>query len=203
MTSRSKPDWHHEEAEIGLVVGIDEAGRGPWAGPVSAAAVILDPSAPGLPLDDSKKLSARSRSQLFDEIMTHHRVGIALASVEEIDELNILAASHLAMRRALAALGQPVPDMALVDGNRDPGLGIGTRLIIGGDGQSMSIAAASIMAKVTRDRIMDDLALTYPAYGFDRHKGYGTKAHYLALLEHGPCPVHRKTFAPIHKMLCQ
>jgi len=185
------------------VAGIDEAGRGPWAGPVTAAAVILNRKGPVAGLDDSKRLKPATRDRLFDLIVQHHRIGIGHASVEEIDRLNILAASHLAMARALEALGLPRPAYLLIDGNRDPGLGLPTSLIIGGDGLSLSIAAASIIAKVARDRIMDQLAITYPAYGFGKHKGYGTKAHQQALTDHGVSPVHRRSFAPIHKMLCQ
>jgi ribonuclease HII len=195
------PDDRIECAHGGLVVGLDEAGRGPWAGPVTAAAVILDPNQPIDGLDDSKRLTAAKREALAQQIYACARVGFGLADNDEIDQLNILAASQLAMRRALADLGAPAPDLALVDGNRDPNLGIPTRLIIGGDGISVSIAAASIIAKTKRDALMIDLARQFPGYGFDQHMGYGTKAHQQALDKLGPCPAHRKTFKPIHKIM--
>ena len=196
------PDDRFERSHYGLAVGLDEAGRGPWAGPVTAAAVILDSSQPIDGLDDSKRLTAAKRDALARQIYARARVGFGLADVNEIDQLNILAASQLAMRRALADLGAPFPDLALVDGNRDPGLGIATQLIIGGDGISVSIAAASIIAKTKRDEMMIDLAREFPGYGFDRHMGYGTRAHQIALAKLGPCAAHRKSFKPIHKMLC-
>jgi ribonuclease HII len=202
MTDRpSAPDNSLEAQHQGLVVGLDEAGRGPWAGPVVAAAVILDPKRPIDGLNDSKMLKAHQRQRLAAEIRMSNRVGLGLAQAEEIDTLNILEASLLAMRRALDDLGQPPPSLALVDGNRDPRLGIPTRLIVGGDGLSISIAAASIIAKVARDTIMVDLARDYPGYGFERHMGYGTKAHAEALSRLGICPAHRRSFKPIHKML--
>ena len=197
------PDDRYDRSHPGLVAGLDEAGRGPWAGPVTAAAVILDPNQPIDGLDDSKRLTAVKREALAAQIYARARVGFGLADTDEIDQFNILAASQLAMRRALADLGAPVPDLALVDGNRDPGLGIPTHLIIGGDGISVSIAAASIIAKTKRDGLMADLARQFPGYGFDQHMGYGTKAHQQALAQLGPCPAHRKTFKPIHKILCE
>jgi ribonuclease HII len=197
------PDDRFERTHMGLVVGLDEAGRGPWAGPVTAAAVILDPSRPIEGLNDSKRLTAARRAALAQQIYARARVGFGLADIDEIDQLNILAASQLAMRRALADLGAPKPDFALVDGNRDPSLGIPTQLIIGGDGLSVSIAAASIIAKTKRDILMIGLARQFPGYGFDKHMGYGTRAHQIALERLGPCPAHRKTFKPIHKILCE
>ena len=161
-------DDRYERSHPGIVVGLDEAGRGPWAGPVTAAAVILDPNRPIDGLDDSKRLTAAKREALAQEIYAQARVGFGLADIDEIDQLNILAASQLAMRRALADLGAPIPDRALVDGNRDPALGIPTQLIIGGDGISVSIAAASIIAKTRRDALMKDLARQFPGYGFDQ-----------------------------------
>jgi ribonuclease HII len=202
MTERPRaPDNSLEAQHQGLVVGLDEAGRGPWAGPVVAAAVILDPMRPLDGLNDSKMLKPHQRERLAGQIRATHRVGLGLASVDEIDALNILEASLLAMRRALEDLGAPSPSLALVDGNRDPRLGLATRLIVGGDGLSISIAAASIIAKVARDKIMADLARDYPGYGFERHMGYGTKAHAEALRRLGVCPAHRRSFKPIHKML--
>ena len=188
--------YEREMARRGFlaVCGIDEAGCGPLAGPVCAAAVILDPEDPIDGLNDSKKLSEKKRDALFPEIVARARAyGVAFASVEEIEELNILQARLLAMRRAAALLALP-PDCALVDGDRDPALSCETLLLTGGDGLSPSIAAASILAKVSRDRVMYELAEQYPQYGFDRHKGYGTAAHRAAILKYGPCPVHRPSF---------
>lgn len=182
------------EPGLGLVCGIDEAGRGPLAGPVCAAAVILPPDWEPEGLDDSKKLSPRQREALYGEI-TARALGwsVAFASVREIDEINILQATFLAMRRALAGLPE-MPDLALVDGNRDPGLGIPTRCEVKGDGRYACIAAASVLAKVSRDRLMDLEEERFPQYGFARHKGYGTKLHTDALRAYGPCPIHRRSF---------
>lgn len=178
----------------GLICGVDEAGRGPLAGPVCAAAVILPPETVIEGLNDSKRLTEKRREALYDVICEQAiAYGIAMVSEQEIDELNILQATFLAMRRAVEQL-QPVPALVLVDGNRDPGLGIETQTVVGGDGKSANIAAASILAKVTRDRYMIGLAEEYPAYGFEVHKGYGTKRHYAAILEHGVTPVHRRSF---------
>lgn len=178
------------------VAGFDEAGRGPLAGPVFAAAVILpDPIPESLKgLADSKKLSAAQREALFDIIKAEALAwAITEASVQEIEELNILEASLLSMRRALQSL-KLQPDKALVDGNRDPRLGIPTELIVKGDSKEKCISAASILAKVARDARMMELHAQYPQYGFDKHKGYGTKVHTDAILKHGPSPVHRKLF---------
>ena len=174
--------------------GVDEAGRGPLAGPVCAAAVIL-PQGLVLPgLNDSKRLTEKQREALFDVIQEQAiTFGIAFATVEEIEEFNILGATFLAMRRAVEQL-DVVPALALVDGNRDPGLGIPTETVVKGDGKCADIAAASILAKVTRDRYMYEMADQYPQYGFEKHKGYGTKAHYAALREFGPSPIHRPSF---------
>ncbi|MGM9676954.1 MAG: ribonuclease HII [Butyricicoccus sp.] len=176
------------------VCGIDEAGRGPLAGPVVAAAVIL-PEGIQLPgVNDSKKITEKKREILFDFVKEHALAyGIGEASETEIDEINILQATFLAMRRAVEALQLPA-DYALVDGNRIQGLPIPAETVIGGDGKVLSIAAASILAKVTRDRYMRDMAAQYPEYGFEKHKGYGTKAHYSAIEQYGICPLHRKTF---------
>lgn len=176
------------------VCGIDEAGRGPLAGPVVAAAVIL-PEGIQLPgVNDSKKLTEKKREILFDFVKEHALAyGIGAADQTEIDEINILQATFVAMRRAVEALQRPA-DYALVDGNRIQGLSIPAETVIGGDGKVLSIAAASILAKVTRDRYMRDMAVQYPQYGFEKHKGYGTKAHYAAIEQYGICPLHRKTF---------
>ena len=182
------------EAGLGLVCGIDEAGRGPLAGPVCAAAVILPPDWEPEGLNDSKKLSQAKREALYEEITRGALVwSVAFASEKEIDEVNILQATFLAMRRALAGL-KTKPEFALVDGNRDPVLGIPTRCEVKGDGRYACIAAASILAKVSRDRLMDEMDAQYPQYGFQRHKGYPTKAHYEALSQFGPCPIHRRSF---------
>jgi ribonuclease HII len=178
----------------GLICGVDEAGRGPLAGPVCAAAVIL-PRGLDIPgLDDSKKLTEKRREALYD-VITESAVsyGIAFADHREIDELNILNATFLAMHRAIARL-DPKPTLALIDGNTVKGIGCNAKSIVGGDGKSASIAAASILAKVTRDRLMYKMAEEYPEYGFERHKGYGTKLHYEALRQYGASPIHRKTF---------
>lgn len=176
------------------ICGVDEAGRGPLAGPVCAAAVIL-PAGIEIPgLNDSKKLTDKKRRELFPIICEKAvAYGIAFADHTEIDDINILQATYLAMERAIGKLGVK-PDFALIDGNRAKDFGIPVETVVGGDGRSASIAAASILAKVTRDDYMLELAESYPQYGFEVHKGYGTKAHYAALAEHGPCPLHRMTF---------
>jgi len=185
--------WHEE----GLLAGVDEAGRGPLAGPVVAAAVMLDPRAPIAGLNDSKKLTARVRERLFDEIRARALCcSVAQASVQEIDQLNILQATLLAMRRAVLGLRLP-PKLVLVDGNRLPVLPMRAEAIVGGDARVAAIAAASILAKVTRDRWCVELDAQYPAYGFAQHKGYGTAVHLQALHQWGPCPQHRHTFAPV------
>lgn len=176
------------------VCGIDEAGRGPLAGPVVAAAVILPENAVLPGVKDSKKISEKKREILFDTITEHALAwGIGEASQIEVDEINVLQATFLAMRRAVEALQMPA-DFALVDGNRISGLSIPAECIIRGDQSVLSIAAASILAKVTRDRYMRRMAEQYPQYGFERHKGYGTKAHYAAIEQYGICPLHRRTF---------
>ena len=179
---------------IQVICGVDEAGRGPLAGPVCAAAVIL-PAHLDLPgLTDSKKLTDKRRRELFPLIKEQAiAYGIGLASQQEIDEINILQATFLAMERALAQLSVR-PDLALVDGNREKDLGVPVKTVVKGDSLSANIAAASILAKVTRDDMMLDIAKQYPEYGFDIHKGYGTKAHYEALRAHGASPVHRNSF---------
>ena len=185
------------------IAGVDEVGRGPLCGPVTAAAVILDPGAIPEGLDDSKKLTARKREVLYDNILTSARCSIAHASVAEIDELNILRASHLAMERAIAGLDTP-PDHVLIDGNMIPkGLALSAEAIVKGDSRSLSIAAASIIAKVARDRIMGDLAAQFPGYGWETNAGYGTKQHMEALRNLGVTPHHRRSFKPIHNILYQ
>jgi ribonuclease HII len=185
----------------GLVAGVDEAGRGPLAGPVVAAAVILDDLRPIAGLNDSKKLSAARREKLFDEIRAKALCcSIAQASVEEIDEINILQATLLAMRRAVEGL-RLKPAKVLVDGNRLPVLDVLAEAIVKGDATVPAISAASILAKVTRDRWCAELDTRYPQYGFATHKGYGTAEHLAALLNHGACPEHRKTFAPVTRVL--
>jgi len=177
-----------------LVCGVDEAGRGPLAGPVCAAAVIL-PRGLEIPgLNDSKKLTEKKREALFDVIREQAvSYGIAFAAVEEIESLNILGATFLAMNRAIAML-EPRPALALIDGNRNKGIEIPSRCVVGGDASCASIAAASVLAKVTRDRYMYEMAEKYPEYGFDRHKGYGTKQHYAAIRACGPSEIHRPSF---------
>lgn len=196
----SQPDLSIESTYSGLIAGIDEAGRGPWAGPVVASAVILarDTLPPGI--NDSKKLTASRRKILFDAIRATATVGVGMASVAEIDELNILGATKLAMRRAVENLGV-LPAIALVDGNRAPDLPCPARTVIRGDAISLSIASASIIAKVTRDRIMRELATEYPGYGWEKNAGYGTATHQKGLAEYGVTPHHRRSFAPIRALL--
>lgn len=187
--------WEIEDS-LGLQVicGVDEAGRGPLAGPVCAAAVIL-PKHLRIPgLTDSKKLTDKKRRELFPIIQEQAiAYGIGLASESEIDEINILQATFLAMRRAMDQLSVR-PEIALIDGNRETDFGLPVKTVVKGDSLSANIAAASILAKVTRDNLMVELAQQYPEYGFEIHKGYGTKAHYEALRTYGPCPIHRRSF---------
>ena len=179
---------------VKLLCGVDEAGRGPLAGPVCAAAVILPQNCEIPGLNDSKKLSEKKREALFDVICASAvSYGIAFATVEEIEEYNILGATFMAMNRAVAML-DPAPELALIDGNRNTGIQIPSRCVIGGDGKCADIAAASVLAKVTRDRYMLQMAELYPQYGFEKHKGYGTKAHYEAIRAYGPSPIHRPSF---------
>lgn len=182
------------DSGVQIICGVDEAGRGPLAGPVCAAAVILPPNADIPGLNDSKKLSDKRRRELYPLIMEQAiAYGIGFADHKEIDEINILQATFLAMERALFQLSVK-PELALIDGNRKKDFGIPVKTVVHGDSLSASIAAASILAKVTRDDLMLKMAEEYPQYGFEIHKGYGTKAHYQALAEHGPSPVHRMTF---------
>lgn len=196
------PDLSHEESlnreGFPTVAGIDEAGRGPLAGPVSAAAVVLPNGYCHSVLNDSKALTASKRQELYEEITNDSRIAWASSMVEpeEIDEINILQATWKAMRLAFSQL-QPVPDIALIDGKPIGGFPGKHRALIKGDSISLSIAAASIIAKVQRDHLMVSYAEKFPEYGFDRHKGYGTKQHREALERYGPCPIHRKSFAPV------
>ncbi|WP_138936552.1 ribonuclease HII [Roseovarius arcticus] len=201
------PDYSYENAArvagAYIIAGVDEVGRGPLAGPVTAAAVVLDPARIPEGLNDSKKLSGVKRALLYDLIAAVAEVSIAHASVEEIDDLNILRASHLAMERAVAGLAR-TPDMALIDGNMIPrGLTIPARTIIKGDALSVSISAASIMAKICRDCVMRDLAQHYPGYGWETNAGYPSKSHKEALQNLGVTPHHRRSFKPVHNILYQ
>lgn len=202
------PDFTFEQAAMmrgaRAVAGVDEVGRGPLAGPVTAAAVVLDPACIPEGLNDSKRLSAPAREALAELILRHARAAtVAHASVGEIDALNILQASHLAMRRALAALSLP-PDHAVIDGNRLPrDLCCPAEAVIKGDARCLSVAAASIIAKVARDRIMADLALHWPGYGWETNAGYPSAAHLEALGRLGATPHHRRSFAPVRNILCE
>ena len=198
------PDFALERAAGGIVAGIDEAGRGPWAGPVVAAAVILDPATlPSLlagGIDDSKALSPAKRRELYRGLLECAEMGVGAASVREIEERNILGATLTAMTRALAALPRR-PAAALVDGNRAPDFPCRVETVVRGDSRSLSIAAASIVAKVTRDEIMARLSPRYPEFAWERNAGYGTAEHRRALERHGPSPHHRRSFSPIRALL--
>ncbi len=201
------PDYSFEQAAQGRgflrIAGVDEVGRGPLAGPVTAAAVVLDPARIPEGLNDSKKLTKRARARLYEELMQVADVSIAHASVEEIDRLNILRASHLAMMRALAGLKTPA-DYALIDGNMLPlDLTLPAEAIIKGDSRSQSISAASIMAKICRDCVMLSLAQQHPGYGWETNMGYGSKSHMSALQNLGVTPHHRRSFRPVHNILYQ
>lgn len=204
------PDFNFErealDAGIMPVCGVDEAGRGPLAGPVVAAAVILNPDTLGdphwLPLDDSKKMTAKARDILFDHISAHAHVGVGVVGIDEIDILNILGATMKAMADAVSNLPKQ-PSLALIDGNRTPTLICDAQCIVKGDSKSLSIAAASVIAKVTRDRIMCDLATQFPGYGWERNAGYGTKEHMAALSHLGVTPHHRRSFAPVRALITE
>ncbi len=204
LPTNAVPDFRFERELGGRVAGIDEAGRGPWAGPVHAAAVIFASAGPPVELaariNDSKQLSAAQREALYPELFEIAEIGVGETSVAEIDALNILAATHLAMARALAALGRQ-PDAALVDGNRAPELPCPVRCVVKGDSKSLSIAAASIIAKVSRDRHMTELARAHPGYAWERNFGYGTKQHQHGLARLGLTAHHRQSFKPIRKLL--
>ena len=204
---RIGPDFSREEALLsrGLsrIAGVDEVGRGPLAGPVVACAVILDPDRIPPGLNDSKRMTRRARERAAEAIRDSAEVALGVASVEEIEQINILAATHLAMTRALANL-RVAPDHALIDGRQLPkGLSMPASGVVGGDGLSLSIAAASIVAKVWRDGLMVALAQQHPGYGWETNMGYGSKSHMAALQRLGPSPHHRRSFAPIHKLLWQ
>lgn len=202
------PDFSYEldAAKAGhlRICGVDEAGRGPLAGPVVAAAVVLDATALQEPvwqkLDDSKKMSAAARNTLFEAIMKSADVGVGICDVDDIDRLNILGATMQAMAKAVAGLSRQA-DLALIDGNRKPALACDAVTIVKGDAKSLSIAAASVIAKVTRDRIMADLARQFPGYGWERNAGYGTAEHMAALTRLGATPAHRQSFAPVKNLL--
>jgi len=203
--TKPAPDFTIEQSAIDaghtLIAGVDEVGRGPLCGPVTAAAVILDPQNIPAGLNDSKKLTAKRREALYDLLLECATVSVAHATVAEIDELNILRASHLAMERAVAGLPK-TPDHVLIDGNLIPkGLTISAQAVVKGDGKSLSIAAASIMAKTVRDRIMVDLAQQYPGYGWEKNAGYPTSVHLESLQKLGVTPHHRRSFKPVYKML--
>ncbi len=202
--SRIKPTFELEAAELqisgGPIAGVDEAGRGPWAGPVVAAAVILDPDHIPANIDDSKVIDEDGRAFLYNRIMKVADVGIGIADVDRIDRDNILAATLWAMGEAVAAL-KTRPKLVLIDGNRAPRITIETRTIVKGDAKCLSIAAASIIAKVTRDRMMMAFAREFPGYGFERHKGYGTPEHQIAIDKLGVCHLHRRSFKPVQLAL--
>ena len=195
LQNEKKHGWPNQ-----IIVGVDEAGRGPWAGPVVSAAVVLFEQNIPKGLNDSKKLSEKKRSSLYLDICDFHKFGVGIANIEEIDNLNILQATFLSMKRAISDLNSSI-DCILVDGNLDPGLNFATKCIIKGDSISLSIAAASIIAKVTRDNMMIDFDKEYPHFNWKKNKGYGTSEHRNALELHGPCKYHRKSFSPINKML--
>lgn len=194
------PDLSIEESVSGVVAGIDEAGRGPWAGPVVAAAVILDRNNIPEGINDSKKLSAKKRVKIFEQLIKKAEIGIGIANVEEIDNLNILNATKLAMERAYRQL-RLKPKTTLIDGNSAPLLPCETITVIKGDSKSLSIAAASIIAKVTRDKIMEEIDKNYPHYGWKNNAGYGTKQHQDAITQFGICKHHRKSFRPVAEIL--
>ncbi len=202
--SRFKPTFELEAAELqlggGVIAGVDEAGRGPWAGPVVAAAVVLDPDRIPANIDDSKALDEEARAFLYNRIMKCAQVGVGIADVARIDRYNILNATLWAMTKAVGQL-EHRPRLVIVDGNRAPRLAMETRTIVKGDAKCVSIAAASIVAKVTRDRMMMSLARDYPGYGFERHKGYGTPEHQVALEKLGVCALHRRSFKPVQLAL--
>lgn len=202
--SRFTPTFELEAAELqlgsGPVAGVDEAGRGPWAGPVVAAAVILDPDRIPANIDDSKVIDEEGRAFLYNRIVKVADVGIGIAEIDRIDRDNILGATLWAMGEAVAQLSAK-PRLVLIDGNRAPRLSIATRTIVKGDSKCLSIAAASIVAKVTRDRIMLALARDFPGYGFERHKGYGTPEHQAAIQRLGVCALHRRSFKPVQLAL--
>ena len=197
------PHWKLERSVEGIVIGVDEAGCAPLAGPVVAAAVVLDRKIPrrlARRIDDSKKLPAEEREEIFARLPEHAQIGVGQASVEEIEQINILRAAQLAMRRAVDSLGV-TPALIIVDGNRLPGFSFPTRCVVGGDGISLSIAAASIVAKVTRDREMKSLAESFPGYGWEHNVGYPTPEHRAAIQRLGLTPHHRRTFRAVYEVI--
>ena len=197
------PHWKLERSVEGIVIGVDEAGCAPLAGPVVAAAVVLDRKIPrrlARRIDDSKKLPAEEREKIFARLPDHAQIGVGQASVEEIEQINILRAAQLAMRRAVDSLGV-TPALIIVDGNRLPGFSFPTRCVVGGDGISLSIAAASIVAKVTRDREMKSLAESFPGYGWEHNVGYPTPEHRAAIQRLGLTPHHRRTFRAVYEVI--
>jgi ribonuclease HII len=197
------PHWKLERSVEGIVIGVDEAGCAPLAGPVVAAAVVLDRKIPrrlARRIDDSKKLPAEEREEIFARLPDHAQIGVGQASVEEIEQINILRAAQLAMRRAVDSLGV-TPALIIVDGNRLPGFSFPTRCVVGGDGISLSIAAASIVAKVTRDREMKSLAESFPGYGWEHNVGYPTPEHRAAIQRLGLTPHHRRTFRAVYEVI--
>ena len=197
---QQKPNWNYETQYSGIIAGVDEAGRGPLAGPVVAAAVILKAKHIPCGLNDSKKLSEKRRDSLYLEIIANAHYGIGIAEPEEIDRINVLAATMIAMQRAVQHLPR-CPNAILVDGNRAPDFGISVQTIVKGDAKSLSIAAASIIAKVTRDRLMQQAERRFPGYGLAQHKGYPTKLHREALIKIGASPIHRRSYAPVKAVL--
>ena len=195
-----EPSYKFDEAYEFPIIGVDEVGRGPLAGPVISAAIILNKEIIPEGINDSKKLSKKKRIIINEQLISHHSYAIGMATVEEIDKINILQASLLAMKRAILGL-KIVPKSILVDGNKLPDLEYKMYPIVKGDSKSASIAAASIIAKVYRDKLMEDLSIQYPGYYWEKNSGYGTKQHLLALNNLGVTPIHRKTFAPIYNML--
>jgi len=197
------PHWKLERSVEGIVIGVDEAGCAPLAGPVVAAAVVLDRKIPrrlARRIDDSKKLPAEEREKIFARLPDHAQIGVGQASVDEIEQINILRAAQLAMRRAVDSLGV-TPALIIVDGNRLPGFSFPTRCVVGGDGISLSIAAASIVAKVTRDREMKSLAESFPGYGWEHNVGYPTPEHRAAIQRLGLTPHHRRTFRAVYEVI--
>ena len=195
-----EPSYKFDEAYESPIIGVDEVGRGPLAGPVISAAIILNKEIIPEGINDSKKLSKKKRIIINEQLILHHSYAIGVATVEEIDKINILQASLLAMKRAILGL-KIVPKSILIDGNKLPDLEYKMYPIVKGDSKSASIAAASIIAKVYRDKLMEDLSIQYPGYYWEKNSGYGTKQHLLALNNLGVTPIHRKTFAPIYNML--
>lgn len=195
-----EPSYKFDEAYESPIIGVDEVGRGPLAGPVISAAIILNKEIIPEGINDSKKLSKKKRIIINEQLILHHSYAIGVATVEEIDKINILQASLLSMKRAILGL-KIVPKSILVDGNKLPDLEYKMYPIVKGDSKSASIAAASIIAKVYRDKLMEDLSIQYPGYYWEKNSGYGTKQHLLALNNLGVTPIHRKTFAPIYNML--